>query len=233
MPQGSTSAAATYRLLHELQAANALSLLRDLVASGLHLYGGSADAAVLGTTIATISHIDADYIGLTDLTGAAVVEAAVWVHYAAGDRPLIEQFLREWGGLVVAMRRPVGRSSTVTPCGATGPRRCGCSLGRRLWRCRARIRSALTCRVMAGGLVLTPRHLLPSGDALPSRGAAKASGDHVFLARRPRARKRPELAPAGATTEASRCGRRCDRQVRDCGTDEPGRSRLCRAQRQL
>lgn len=98
----------TYRLLHELQTANALSLLRELVASGLHLYGGSAGAAVLGTTIATISHIDADYIGLTDLTGAAVVEAAVWVHYAAGDRPLIEQFLRERGGLVVAIETTGG-----------------------------------------------------------------------------------------------------------------------------
>ena len=54
----------TYLLLFELQSHGALAAVRSLAAAGLPVYGASAGAAVLGSTIETIAHLDPNAVGI-------------------------------------------------------------------------------------------------------------------------------------------------------------------------
>ena len=84
----------TFRLLDELQRANAREILLA-VQSSLPIYGGSAGAAVLGATIETICHLDPNDVGLETLTAMDLLGgASVWVHYEPADHERIEEFLR-------------------------------------------------------------------------------------------------------------------------------------------
>ncbi len=85
----------TYRLLRDLQRTSTDQALTRIVDS-VPIYGGSAGAAVLGATIETISHLDRNNVGITDLTGMRLLaDTSVWVHYEPTDRSRIGSFLQK------------------------------------------------------------------------------------------------------------------------------------------
>jgi dipeptidase E len=88
---------------------NTYSLLAELISSGFdrHLkayagwggiiYGGSAGAVVLGKDIRTVSHMDRNQVGLTEVNGLNLAHGyAVYPHYTPQDDRFIEEFVREY-----------------------------------------------------------------------------------------------------------------------------------------
>ena len=83
-----------YTLRHELQSTGFFEAIKCYAANGYPIYGGSAGAAVLGKSIATVAHLDVNEKGIRDLTGLNLAEGcSVWVHYREADRPLIQNFI--------------------------------------------------------------------------------------------------------------------------------------------
>jgi dipeptidase E len=85
----------TFLLLERLRATGFGVELARAVRAGLPCYGGSAGAIVLGVSIEPCLHLDRNDLGMTDLAGLDLFGGrAVWCHYHAGDRALIERFCR-------------------------------------------------------------------------------------------------------------------------------------------
>ncbi|MET9019537.1 Type 1 glutamine amidotransferase-like domain-containing protein [Actinopolymorpha sp. NPDC004070] len=78
----------TYRLLAHAQRFGLLDRLREYVATGGMVFGGSAGAALLGADISTVAHLDRNDDKVVDTTGADLAAGhAVFVHHADGDLP--------------------------------------------------------------------------------------------------------------------------------------------------
>jgi dipeptidase E len=76
----------TYRLLALVRRWGLLDQLRDFVAGGGAVFGGSAGAAVLGADITTIAHLDRNEVGLDDTRGADLAAGhGVFVHHEETD----------------------------------------------------------------------------------------------------------------------------------------------------
>ena len=73
----------TYTLLNELRKTGFDSALKDFVAAGGSIYGGSAGAIVLGYDVGTCSMMDSNDVGVDDTTGLGLVgHYAIWCHYS-------------------------------------------------------------------------------------------------------------------------------------------------------
>ncbi|GAA2757580.1 Type 1 glutamine amidotransferase-like domain-containing protein [Actinopolymorpha rutila] len=78
----------TYRLLALAQRFDLLDRLREYVAAGGMVFGGSAGAALLGADISTVAHLDRNDDKVVDTAGADLAAGhAVFVHHADGDLP--------------------------------------------------------------------------------------------------------------------------------------------------
>ncbi|WP_020577807.1 Type 1 glutamine amidotransferase-like domain-containing protein [Actinopolymorpha alba] len=91
----------TYSLLSIVHRFGLLDALREYVAAGGAVFGGSAGAALLGADITTIAHLDRNDVGLEDTRGTDLAAGCgVFVHHRDSDLP------REsvW---VASQRRPV------------------------------------------------------------------------------------------------------------------------------
>jgi len=76
----------TYRLLSVLRRWNLLGRLRDFVAGGGLVFGGSAGAALLGADITTIAHLDRNDVEIHDTAGADLAAGhGVFVHHEESD----------------------------------------------------------------------------------------------------------------------------------------------------
>ncbi len=76
----------TFRLLQLLRRWSLLDQLRNFVAGGGLVYGGSAGAAVLGADISTITHLDRNEVGLHQTRGADLAAGyGVFVHHQESD----------------------------------------------------------------------------------------------------------------------------------------------------
>jgi dipeptidase E len=76
----------TYRLLSVVRRWNLLDQLREFVAGGGVVFGGSAGAALLGADISTIAHLDRNDDGLTETAGADLAAGhGVFVHHEESD----------------------------------------------------------------------------------------------------------------------------------------------------
>lgn len=76
----------TYRLAALLRRWDLLERLRDFVAGGGLVFGGSAGAAVLGVDITTIAHLDRNEVGVRDTRGADLAGGhGVFVHHRESD----------------------------------------------------------------------------------------------------------------------------------------------------
>lgn len=100
----------TYSLLAELRDSGFDVGLRDYVAQGGIVYGGSAGAIILGGDIATCAHIDSNDVGLTDTSGLDLVQGHhMWVHYeAAADDRRIADYIAQWRVPVLAIAEEAG-----------------------------------------------------------------------------------------------------------------------------
>ncbi len=99
----------TFSLLAELRESGFDRALRDYALSGGPVYGGSAGAAVLGRDIRTVSHLDANHIGLTDTRGLDLAGGhAIWVHYAPEDDERIQAYVQERRQPVLAISERSG-----------------------------------------------------------------------------------------------------------------------------
>ncbi len=96
-----------YGLLAELRSAGLDQALCAFARSGRPIYGGSAGAAILGSDIETIAHIDQNEVSLTDTTGLNLVGGyAVWVHYSEQDDSRIRAFVeRRWTAVMAIPER--------------------------------------------------------------------------------------------------------------------------------
>lgn len=84
----------TYHLLQHIRAYRFDEALLDFIHSGRPLYGGSAGAAILGSDISTVAHMDRNDVGLVDMKGLNVLRGyAVWCHYMPSDDARIAAFL--------------------------------------------------------------------------------------------------------------------------------------------
>lgn len=100
----------TYRLLHELRQTGMDRLLREFVAEGGVLYGGSAGAIVCGETIETTS--DENHVNLSDTTGLGFLpDTDIWCHYT--DDHAIHNYVAETNHTVVAVPERSGISVTA------------------------------------------------------------------------------------------------------------------------
>lgn len=108
-------------MTNPLQTNTWLPRLRSVVAEGLPVYGGSAGAALLGSTIDTIAGIDTNSVGIVDTTGAGVIgEAAVWVHFRPSDVGPARNFSERYEVPLVALPEEGGaiyECGVVTSCG--------------------------------------------------------------------------------------------------------------------
>jgi dipeptidase E len=109
----------TYRLLDKLRNTNTDRQLRQFVADGGYLYGGSAGAIICGETIETTSDENLD--GLTDPTGLKLLpDTDIWCHYADSDESEIHKYVTESDRTVVAIPERSGVSVTVNRCRVIG-----------------------------------------------------------------------------------------------------------------
>lgn len=103
----------TYRLLNELRRSGAATLLREFVATGGRLYGGSAGAIVCGETIDTTP--DENRAGVTETTAFQFLPGTdIWCHYDDSDEPDVSDYAAETGRTVIALPERSGVSVTAT-----------------------------------------------------------------------------------------------------------------------
>lgn len=102
----------TYRLLHQLRQTDSERMLREFVAMGGRLYGGSAGAIICGETIQT-TH-DVNRTGVIDSTGLQFLPGIdIWCHYTDTDDSEIFDYVTETGRKVIAIPERSGISVTA------------------------------------------------------------------------------------------------------------------------
>jgi dipeptidase E len=99
----------TYRLLDRVRTAELKPLLREFVANGGVLYGGSAGAILCGSTVETTP--DENRVDIVDSSGLGLVPTAdIWCHYDSPEAVL--QYVTDAGQTVVAIPERSGVSVT-------------------------------------------------------------------------------------------------------------------------
>ncbi len=100
----------TFHLLDLLRRTGFDRLLRDFIAAGGAVYGGSAGAIILGRDIGPAAHIDPNTAGLRNTHGLDLLGGyAVWCHYAANaDAPRIRAYIAATGIPVLALTERAG-----------------------------------------------------------------------------------------------------------------------------
>jgi dipeptidase E len=103
----------TYRLLNSLRRTGFDGALADYAVADRPIYGGSAGAVVLGRNIATVDHLDANDVGLTDTAGLNLLDgASVWVHYTDDQRPLVAAYRQSHAEDLLVMSERSGIART-------------------------------------------------------------------------------------------------------------------------
>jgi dipeptidase E len=86
----------TFSLLAELMNSGFDHHLKAYASEGGILYGGSAGAVILGKDIRTVSHMDRNHIGLTEVKCLDLAqEYAVYPHYEPQADQFIEEFVQK------------------------------------------------------------------------------------------------------------------------------------------
>jgi len=100
----------TFHLLDLLRRTGFDRLLRDFIAAGGAVYGGSAGAIILGRDIGPAAHIDPNDASVTDTRGLDLLGGyAVWCHYVANDdAPRIRAYIAATGFPVLALTERAG-----------------------------------------------------------------------------------------------------------------------------
>ena len=94
----------TFSLLAELMDSGFDGYLRTYAKEGGIIYGGSAGAVVLGKDIRTVSHVDRNEVGLTEVRCLNLAEEhTIYPHYEPGDDHVIQEFVQEHQQPVLAI----------------------------------------------------------------------------------------------------------------------------------
>ncbi|MDN7240735.1 Type 1 glutamine amidotransferase-like domain-containing protein [Planococcus sp. N028] len=85
------------------------TVIADYIHSGGTVYGGSAGAIILGSTIETCAHLDSNNVGLTDFNGLKMIgNYAIWCHYESNNDEIINKFLHTKQTPVIALPEETG-----------------------------------------------------------------------------------------------------------------------------
>jgi dipeptidase E len=99
----------TYLLMAELINSSFDQHLRMYAHQGGIIYGGSAGAVVLGKDIRTVTHMDRNHIGLTQVNCLNLAKNhSIWPHYRSGEDKLIEEFVQNHKQPVLAISERSG-----------------------------------------------------------------------------------------------------------------------------
>jgi dipeptidase E len=99
----------TYRLLYLLRTSGFDRALVHFARTGGAVYGGSAGAIVLGKEISTSAHLDANEVGINDLSGLDLLGGySVWCHYHSDDDERIRAYTHGMGYPVIALSESAG-----------------------------------------------------------------------------------------------------------------------------
>jgi dipeptidase E len=100
----------TFHLLDLLRRTGFDRVLRDFIAAGGAVYGGSAGAIILGRDIGPAAHIDSNTAGVRNTHGLDLLGGyAVWCHYVAdADDARIRAYVAATGFPVLALTERAG-----------------------------------------------------------------------------------------------------------------------------
>ncbi|CAM4289900.1 peptidase [Bacillus manliponensis] len=94
----------TFRLLKEFMDTKFTEVIKEYVAAGGIVYGGSAGAIILGEHIMTCGHMDENDVNLHTYTGLQLVNGyAIWCHYNEGNDLLIQNYMKKYETPVICL----------------------------------------------------------------------------------------------------------------------------------
>ncbi|ENH97657.1 hypothetical protein J416_04406 [Gracilibacillus halophilus YIM-C55.5] len=94
----------TFRLLKDFKETCFTNVLKEYLAKGGIIYGGSAGAIIFGQDIRTCSHMDSNDVGLQDFHGLGLVENySIWCHYNGENDAVINNYIFEYKNPVISL----------------------------------------------------------------------------------------------------------------------------------
>ena len=98
-----------FALLEKLRASGFVEGIKSFCQDGRPTFGGSAGAVMLGRSIATVRHLDANEHGIKNLTGLDLLQGfSVWVHYRREDPTRIQNYMSETRGKLIVLSERAG-----------------------------------------------------------------------------------------------------------------------------
>ncbi len=114
----------TYSLMNDFLRSNFHSLLQSFIKQGGVVYGGSAGAIIMGTSILTCSHMDVNHVRLESYSGLSMVyDYSIWCHYEEENDSLIQAFMETRQRPVIALTEETGikvKNGTIVVSGSKG-----------------------------------------------------------------------------------------------------------------
>lgn len=99
----------TYALLDDLQRHEFLEPVRQFIANGGSLYGGSAGAVLAGTDIGTAEPFDSNDVGIKDTSALNLLSgASLQPHYEPSHDALLRSYVAETSTTVIALPERCG-----------------------------------------------------------------------------------------------------------------------------
>ncbi|TMU87587.1 peptidase E [Bacillus sp. BHET2] len=99
----------TFRLMNDLLRSNFYSLVKMYMNEGGIVYGGSAGAIIMGTSILTCTHMDVNLVRLESYCGLSMVyDYSIWCHYEEGNDSMIHTFIENNRRPVIALPEETG-----------------------------------------------------------------------------------------------------------------------------
>ncbi|KPL58903.1 Type 1 glutamine amidotransferase-like domain-containing protein [Rossellomorea vietnamensis] len=99
----------TFRLMSNILQSDFHVHLSAFKEKGGTIYGGSAGAIVLGSNIATCTHVDDNDVLLKTRNGLSFLDNfSIWCHYEEGNDPLIHQFIQAFHKPIIALSEETG-----------------------------------------------------------------------------------------------------------------------------
>ncbi|WP_280771695.1 Type 1 glutamine amidotransferase-like domain-containing protein [Salipaludibacillus daqingensis] len=94
----------TFSLLKDFKETFFTNVLKDYLAKGGIIYGGSAGAIIFGEDIRTCSHMDSNNVGLKEFNGLGIVgNYSIWCHYNVANDDLISNYIFQYKNSVISL----------------------------------------------------------------------------------------------------------------------------------
>ncbi|MFZ3579755.1 Type 1 glutamine amidotransferase-like domain-containing protein [Virgibacillus sp. DJP39] len=94
----------TFSLLNDFNETFFTNVLKEYLAKGGTIYGGSAGAIIFGENIRTCSHVDSNHAGLKEFYGLGLVKNySIWCHYKVENDTLISDYISHYKNPVISL----------------------------------------------------------------------------------------------------------------------------------